>query len=391
MTREELKDKILNISQHNILLELPTGIGKSKCALDIIKAKSISKPTILVVVPRNVLKETWRKEFIKWKCEKYLFNTTFVTYISLPKIEGSYDFVVFDECHHLSERCLEALSNTTRDYSILLSATVNRNTKIALHQYFTDLITLKIQTREAIKSEILPDPKVLLIPLQLDNTKRDCIITRNPKRSNAISCYYEHRWQFIKEKTRRINILCTQAQYYKEQSSLIEYYKKRSNSTLFRNLWLSECGKRLKWLSEIKTSFILTLLGKLYKERTLTFCSSIAQTELLGTYCINSKNKDSKLNLSLFNSGKINQITACDILNEGVNLHNCRIGVYAALNSSERIIKQKLGRLLRHPDPILIIPYYKDTRDEEIVLKMCEDYNPELIKTVSIDNIKDYL
>lgn len=66
-----------------------------------------------------------------------------------------------------------------------------------------------------------------------------------------------------------------------------------------------------------------------------------------------------------------------------VNLTNCRIGIYATLNSSERMIKQKLGRLLRHPDPIIIIPYFVNTRDEEIVRKMCEDYNPDLICKVN--------
>ena len=47
------------------------------------------------------------------------------------------------------------------------------------------------------------------------------------------------------------------------------------------------------------------------------------------------------------------------------------------------MITQKLGRILRHPKPIIIIPYYKYTRDEEIVQKMCENYNPDLIKTIT--------
>lgn len=53
------------------------------------------------------------------------------------------------------------------------------------------------------------------------------------------------------------------------------------------------------------------------------------------------------------------------------------------------MITQKLGRLLRHPNPVIIIPYYKDTRDEEIVKKMCEDYNPQLITVINnINEIK---
>ena len=66
-----------------------------------------------------------------------------------------------------------------------------------------------------------------------------------------------------------------------------------------------------------------------------------------------------------------------------MNLVDCRIGIYANLNSSDTIIKQRTGRLLRHPNPIIIIPYYKGTREEELVNKMLEDYNPELVKTVS--------
>jgi superfamily II DNA or RNA helicase len=75
------------------------------------------------------------------------------------------------------------------------------------------------------------------------------------------------------------------------------------------------------------------------------------------------------------------------MLDEGVNLTNCRVGVYAVLNSSERMIKQKLGRLLRHKDPIIIIPYFKRTREEEVLKTMLEDYNPNLVTVLS--DIKD--
>lgn len=66
-----------------------------------------------------------------------------------------------------------------------------------------------------------------------------------------------------------------------------------------------------------------------------------------------------------------------------MNLSNCQIGIYANLNSSETIVKQRLGRILRHTNPIIIIPYFKNTRDEELVNKMIQDYNPELVETVN--------
>jgi superfamily II DNA or RNA helicase len=89
----------------------------------------------------------------------------------------------------------------------------------------------------------------------------------------------------------------------------------------------------------------------------------------------------------MFNEGKIKHITACDMVNEGVNLTDCKIGLFAAINSSEILVKQKNGRVLRHKEPVIIIPYYKNTREEEIVIKMIENYNKDLIQVIK--NIKD--
>lgn len=66
-----------------------------------------------------------------------------------------------------------------------------------------------------------------------------------------------------------------------------------------------------------------------------------------------------------------------------MNLTNCQVGIYANLNSSEAIIKQRMGRLLRHPDPVIIVPYFKNTREEELIQTMLEDYNPELVTAIS--------
>lgn len=70
-----------------------------------------------------------------------------------------------------------------------------------------------------------------------------------------------------------------------------------------------------------------------------------------------------------------------------VNLTNCRIGIFCNLNSSEIIVRQRVGRLLRHKSPIIIIPYFKDTREEELMQKMIEEYSRESI--ITINNINE--
>ena len=70
-----------------------------------------------------------------------------------------------------------------------------------------------------------------------------------------------------------------------------------------------------------------------------------------------------------------------------VNLTNCRIGIFCNLNSSEIITRQRCGRLLRHKSPVIIIPYFKDTREEELVQKMIGEYSEK--SKIIINNMND--
>lgn len=391
MTREDILREILSLKGSNWLLELATGTGKSKMAIEKVKSlRNKKEQHLLIVVPRNVHKANWADEIKKWwpKCD---LKISYTTYVSFPKYKGHWDFVIFDECHHLSERCREALCDFEISHSILLSATVNKSLKDELREVFDNLVPYKKDLRDVIEDEILPDPRVYLWPLDLRTDLPTESILKNPKaKGRLIECNWINRWNFINQKAYPVRIYCTERQYYSDLCGQIEYWKKRSYSTrsqIAKNKWLRLCSERLKWLSDKKVKYLHQLLPSLIKHRTLTFCNSIEQTELLGEYCINSKNTESVQYLEDFNSGKIDHITACNMLNEGMNLFNCQIGIYANLNSSESIIKQRMGRLLRHTNPVIIVPYFKGTREEELIQTMLEDYNPKLVTTIS--NIKE--
>lgn len=389
--------EILSLKGSNWLLELATGTGKSRMAIEKLKRLYMhhgipNNYSLLIVVPRNVHKKNWEEEIRKWypHCP---INISYTTYVSFPKYKGNWDAAIFDECHHLSERCREALCDFNILNSILLSATVSKTLKDELREVFDDLVSYKKDLRDVIEEEILPDPRVYLWPLELRTDLPTESIWKNPKaKGRLIECSWADRWNFIKQKACPVRIYCTERQYYSDICSQIEYWKKRYMSTrnnIAKNKWLRLCNDRLKWLSDKKVKYLHQLLPNLIKFRTLTFCNSIEQTELLGEYCINSKNTDSVQYLEDFNNGMIDHITACSMLNEGMNLYNCQIGIYANLNSSETVIKQRMGRLLRHPNPVIIVPYFRNTREEELVEKMLEDYNPELVTEVShINEIK---
>lgn len=394
MTREQASETILSLTSANILVELPTGYGKTKIALNLLN--KYKPESILIVVPRLVLIQNWKEEFKKWGMVSMLKNVTFTTYVSFPKkylTKEHWGYIVFDEAHHLSERCRDAISeseNVTFDRCTLLSATVNRNLKAELPYIFKDLYTFKISMKEAIKEEVLPDPKIILVPLYLDNTNPCYEIIKGNKRSKVvIRDTFINRFKYKNEK-RKVIISCTQKQYYEDMEAFIRWCKTRMCVEAFKNLYLQRCGARNKWLSDQKTFYVQKILEALKDKRTLTFCNGILHTMALGQYCINSSNKkDSDIFLNDFNQGKINHITACNILDEGCNLTDCQYGIFAMLNSSERMVIQKLGRLLRHKEPVIVIPYYVGTRDEELTRKIIEGYNSNNIKTINyVENLK---
>ncbi len=384
MTREEVLKEVKAIPNRNVLLTLPTGFGKSKNAIERVKHLAKKKyKNLLIVVPKNVLKVNWADELAKWWPDCKL-NITFSTYVSFPKHKGKWDFIIFDEAHHLSERCREALCDFEVEYTILLSATVKKDLREELKEVFDDLYYYNATLREAIDNGVLPDPTVYLLPLTLDNKLPNERIIKNPKaKGRVIYASWAERWSYMRQKNNPVHIFCTQTQYLDDLNGQIEWFKNRRGNMVCKNRWLKLCGDRLKYLSDCKVPIVLKILQHCEHQRTLTFCNSIEQTKKLGEYCINSQNTESNDVLRLFNKGVVHHITACNMLNEGMNLVDCRVGIYANLNSSDTIIKQRTGRLLRHPNPIIIIPYYKETREEELVNKMLEDYNPELVKTVS--------
>jgi superfamily II DNA or RNA helicase len=146
--------------------------------------------------------------------------------------------------------------------------------------------------------------------------------------------------------------------------------------------WLFQAGKRLEFLADCKLGIVKDILQKLDRQRTITFCKTIEQAETVGKYCIHSQNAKADEIYEKFNKKKINHITAVNILNENANLVDCKYAIFANLSSSETIQVQRIGRSLRHKSPVIIIPYYQGTREEEIKDKMIEGFNKDYIKTI---------
>lgn len=399
MNREELEGAAIKAlkSNNNIAIQAATGVGKSKIAIELCKeCKEYNKhPKVLLLVAERAHIDNWISELHKWHFEGEI---EILCYASMKKVRDTkWDIIIFDEAHHLnSELRMELFETLGADYRIFLSATLKDSLIFRLEESCGPIKSIKMGLQEAFNNNVLPEPKIILIPLTLDKTKQDHIIVEEwGKKDKRLTykCTYAERWKFLRNKRSYPNvkllISCTQQQQYDYLCEQFEYYKKRymlTRNEILKNKWL-QCGsKRKVFIGTEKTEIAKQILEKVKNKRFVCFCTNIEQAETLGgVNAVHSKKKDNQSIINRFNEGQTNSLFAVGMLQEGMNLNNIEAGVIIQLDGEERSFIQRFGRTLRADSPVQYIIYYKGTRDEEYLKNALENINPEYLKYEDIN------
>ena len=402
MTREELVQTAIKLINTNTSVALlwATGVGKSVAAIKMANhyLNKIKNGKVLLLVAETPHKDNWAKEFDKWGMINA--SLTVECYASLHKYRNTqWDLVIYDEAHHLgSDLRLEILSTMKSKKNILLSATMDRGMLNLLESSLGYIAWHRITLQDAIDFDILPGPHIHLIPLLLDNTlETEMIIEEWGDEKKRIPIYtsLKDKWVYLKNKNKYPNIKlcmrCTALQKYNYLTDQFEYWKKRymnSRQEFIKNKWLQIGMQRKRFLGETKTLHVKKLLKHLKDKRFICFCTSIQQAEELGKKnAIHSKVKGSEDLIKKFNNKEIDTLYAVGMLQEGQNLTDIEAGIIIQLDGSERPIIQKLGRALRAEDPHQYIFYYKNTRDQEYLDKILEDFNSDYINQLDINKL----
>ena len=350
---------------NNLLLKWGTAMGKSRVAVlacDYILDRELD-PQILLLVAERAHKDNWKKEFVKFlgeeRAKEVLGIVTIECYASMHKYKNTtWNFIIFDECHHLqSEKRQEILETMKAKYVLALSATPGRAAYDALSWTFGRFEIDEISTQDAIDSEYLPEPRIVCIPLELERFERTETIDMkmSSKTVITISDNWSNRWKYLrnKQKYARYEIIfhCTQKEKYEYINEQFEYWKKQyfrnQGNERLKNMWLQWGSKRKRFLGELKTTRALELINGLRESsrRFICFCSSIEQAHALGgERAVHSQNKNSPAVIQSFNDKKIDEIFAVGMLVEGVTLTDIEAGIIIQLDGNERQFVQKSGR-----------------------------------------------
>ena len=347
--RKITTEEILTLSSvyDNLLVQLPTGYGKTLIAIKVIAKHLKSNGRFLFFVPTVDLIENTKRDFIKHGFEYLISQGDFVCYASSHNYtENSYDVVVLDEIHNaISDLRTDSISKISTNKRIGLSATVDEDSRELLNKicgWFEYTKTLQ----QAFKEGVLVEPEIRYVDIELDNkTKR-------------------HKYK-LKTSTKD----CTDREYYDLLTSSITYWRERyqdSGEQFAGNKMKSLGSQRKSFLADCKEYTLRELIKTLGASRFICFCGSVAQAKRLGPKESCSSHTSKKGNQELidkFNNKEINRLFAKDMLKEGTNLVDTDYGILVQAGNKEKDFVQMLGRTLRSEKPVFYILRANDTVD----------------------------
>jgi len=395
-----LKDKT------RVILKWATGCGKSKMTIGLINHavettyKRRKAPVrVLFVVAERAHINNWQDEFTKWKLRVDRMAIDIICYASLHKYKDKdYDIIVFDEAHHMFtirrvaqiEELHEGMCGN--NYVFLLSATLPSAKVIRAEEIFGNFTTSTVSLKDAIKKDILSNPRVYVIEMQLDNKEANEEIQIGSG-DNLPVVGFADRGKYIYNNTPCI-IKCTQYEKYLYLTNTMEYWKQRyehSHNQYHHNRWVLTGSVRKRFMGELKTKYVKQLIQSFpLGKRFVCFCATVTQaTKMSNTNTISSKKtiKHNQAIIDAFNAKKIRQIYAVGMITEGMNLTDIEVGIIVQLDGKERLFIQKFGRSMRAEDPVSFIFYFKHTQDEVYLKNALENIENKYVRYVNINDL----
>ena len=395
------KDAAQKVVQYkSVALPWATGVGKTFAALQAVEATH--SKSVLVFVAERAHKDNWKEEIRKFKAlypeALDMVDFTFECYNSIHKYVGvDKTFLIFDEAHHLhTQKRMECARYITSEFTMYLSATMSYYTlKDFQDLYGTPIHTIPYSMNRSINANILPEPKIVLVPLDLQKANTPVVIEESwGKKENRVEiiCRFEQRFTFLRNKKLYKNvkllIQATPFQAYNYYTAQADVYKKLfldKRLPIFETKWKQYLLKRKKMLGSTKIVHAIRLINmlRLESKKFICFCNDIHQAEILGgPMAIHSKKTNNSEILEKFNNDIIKELYVVDMLKEGQNLKGIEAGIIIQLDAEMRNFIQKLGRVMRSESPVFFVIFYKGTRDAELMSEAIADFDRKYITTL---------
>lgn len=373
--REKVQNEAIQavIDNDGGMIAMATGSGKSRVAVELAKyyCEPFTSDLALLVPTEKLRDENWLEEFEKWGASPLWNDTQSLCYASASKIGGyNFDLVILDEGHNITELASEFFTINNIQRTVLLTATPP--TDPIKKQILSDLdikLVYELTLDQAVRLGFVAPYKITVITVPLDN------VTKNIPGGNKKNPF-----------------MTTEAATYAYCNRRVQQCFGDQTPQGKAKMQFAILG-RMQFIYKIpsKTAVIKFLLDRVIpqEDRTLIFCGNIEQAEEVCPTFYHSKS--SSVAYDAFKNEEINRLSCVKAVNEGHNFPGVDSGIIGQLNSKEKDLVQRIGRLIRFRpghEAHLYIVVSESTQDEKWLENAIENLDQSKIEYVRIDDFK---
>ena len=355
---------------------LPTGSGKSKVAVDL--AKHYFNPQHdyhagLIVPTEKLRDENWEEEFNKWEAHNIWKHTERLCYASASKIKGLHiqGVLILDEAHNTTELSSQFFYNNIIDVVIALTATKPTDqAKLKIFQELNIPIVYELSLDDAVRLGFVAPYKIKVITVPLNNVDRDVI-----------------------GGTKKSPFMTTESGQYGYLSSAVDKAKVMT-SPKGKMILKFAIMRRMHFIHKLRskhevTKFILdNLIPK--EDRAIIFAANIENSEAFGPDFFHSKS-DSK-SYDAFKAEEINRLACVKAINEGHNFPNVDKAIIEQIDSNDKNLTQRVGRIIRFRpghEALLYIVVAEGTQDEVWLNSSLTNVDKSKVEYIRFINLKN--
>jgi superfamily II DNA or RNA helicase len=294
------------------ILNLCPRFGKIRTsihALEKLKLKSI-----LICYPDKKIEQSWKEDFEELKFDDSI--VTYTTHLSIKKHIGkSFDVVIIDEIHLLSEAQIEACQELfeTNNVVLGLTGTLSSWSEKTLEEELNLHVLATYPIEKAIEEGVIVDYQINIIKVPLDNVKT--LDFKGKKR--------------------------TEKKQFDSISWVIDKLQREGKDTMFLRL----NRMRLIQSSIAKLNMTKNLLKKFKDERVLVFCGVTKIADSLGIPSYHSKSSE-KEKFQKFAEGEGNHLAVVKIGNTGITYKPLNKVIINYFDSNAENLAQKINRCM---------------------------------------------
>ncbi|HPZ09528.1 MAG TPA: DEAD/DEAH box helicase family protein [Candidatus Eremiobacteraeota bacterium] len=324
---------------------LPTGSGKTYVAKLIIH--KIQRSTLIVVPTIDLMNQWYDFLSLAFKEEvgligggyyeiKDLTVTTYDSaYIKMDSMGNRFGLIIFDEVHHLpGETFIQSAEMCIAPYRLGLTATYDRqdNRHLLLEEVIGPVVYEKKIT-ELVQEDLLAEYETKRIIVGLCETEQ---------------LEYREARKVVQEFREEKGLYITSPKDW-QKFILISSRSAKGREAMFAH----QKARKIALGTESKISVLDSLLRKHSKDRILIFTHDNEMVYIISKRCLipsithQTDSKERKEILEKFNEGTYKALVTSKVLNEGVNVPKCNVGIVFSGSSTVREHVQRLGRILR--------------------------------------------